>query len=67
MTCPLCNGDTFLRRLQPHPGVKGCMVTVTKPCPKCKGKGKVGSGSVWISTGNASISKHGKGLDGGAL
>ena len=41
MTCPLCNGDTFLRRLVPHPGVKDCMVTVTRICPQCKGKGKV--------------------------
>ena len=41
MICPSCNGDRFLRRLVPHPGVKGCMVTVTKVCPTCEGKGKV--------------------------
>ena len=41
MTCPCCNGDQFLRRLAPHPGVKGCMVPFVRVCPKCKGTGKV--------------------------
>lgn len=41
MTCLSCGGDGWLRRLVPHPGIPGCMVTATKVCPKCEGKGKI--------------------------
>jgi len=41
MICPCCNGDQFLRRLVPHPGIPGCMVTATSPCAVCKATGKV--------------------------
>jgi DnaJ-class molecular chaperone len=41
MTCPVCDGTGWLRRSVPHPGIHGCMVTATKVCPKCEGKGKI--------------------------
>jgi hypothetical protein len=41
MICPVCGGDGWLRRLVPHPGVPGKMVTTTRICPNCLGKCKV--------------------------
>lgn len=41
MICLACNGDGWLRRLTPHPGVPGKMVTVTKPCRVCNCKGRI--------------------------
>ena len=30
MKCLSCGGDGWLRRLVPHPGIHGCMVTATR-------------------------------------
>ena len=41
MICLACNGDQFRRKLVPHPGIPGKMVTVTSVCKFCQGKGHV--------------------------
>ena len=41
MTCIGCDGIGWRRRLVPHPGVPGYMVTETRVCPTCNGKGEV--------------------------
>ena len=41
MRCEACQGDGWRKRLAPHPGVPGTMVTVTRLCTFCQGKGIV--------------------------
>ena len=52
-TCFSCEGTGWRRRKVPHPYCPGSLVTVTKVCPVCQGKGKVDVVSIPSGKDNA--------------